>query len=137
MRRLTPGERLAVVTIVLTTAITVLGITHGISRHYQLLRENQGVCFENLSRIDGAKQQWGIGHAVQQAAVPSWDDLIEDDTYIKKTPVCPAGGHYMINNMVTVPTCSLGSIEGPYSHSTEMWIHPDSADNSHENSAEN
>jgi hypothetical protein len=34
--------------------------------------------------------------------------------YIKKTPVCPAGGTYEIGSMETAPTCSLSA--DPHNH---------------------
>src|SRR5687768_11104954 len=48
------------------------------------------VCIENLSQIESAKQLWGLEMNKKEGEVPSDEDMIGDQKYIKKTPNCPA-----------------------------------------------
>ena len=65
-------------------------------------------CQENLQKINGAKEQWAIetnrpnGYACDQ----TWATWVGAEKYLKKTPICPAGGTYTINNIGTAPSCN-------------------------------
>jgi type II secretion system protein G len=81
-------------------------------------RENSRgrACQENLAKIDGAKEQYALEQKVGNNAGVSMDDLItppgttgSGEGYLKKTPVCPAGGSYTVNNVGVNPTCSYTS----------------------------
>ena len=73
-------------------------------------------CQENLSKIDGAKEQWALeNNAAPGAAVAAADIFATDGTsYVKADPAtfltdgCPGGGAYTVGNVGTAPTCSLG-----------------------------
>lgn len=65
-------------------------------------------CQENLTKIDGAKEQFAIEEKVgQDEPVSIEDDLIGDNGtgYLKAVPECPAGGEYTVGNIGTNPTC--------------------------------
>lgn len=66
------------------------------------------LCQENLQKIDGAKQQWGLDLNLPGDAVPTWDDLVvaKRTGYLQQTPVCPRDGTYTINSLNETPTCS-------------------------------
>ncbi|MCE5230598.1 prepilin-type N-terminal cleavage/methylation domain-containing protein [bacterium] len=75
----------------------------------QRLVSQQRVCQENLSKIDGAKEQWAMETKAPDGAVPAWGDLVNADgtSYLKKAPVCPSGGEYQINAMSTDASCTI------------------------------
>src|SRR5947207_10590221 len=70
-------------------------------------------CQENLTKIDGAKEQLALEtNLAQGAAAPTMAQLCAPDgsLYIKTAatgPVCPGGGTYAINAIGTVPTCTI------------------------------
>ncbi|MFQ5952556.1 MAG: competence type IV pilus major pilin ComGC [Candidatus Omnitrophota bacterium] len=67
-------------------------------------RAQQNACIANLKQVDGAKTLWALDSGASSSSTPGWGDLI--DTYIKRTPGCPAGGTYTIGNMTTDPACT-------------------------------
>ncbi len=68
-------------------------------------------CQENLTKIDGAKEQWALETNALSTASPSWTDLAPADGsgYMKAQPVCPGGGTYTIGAVNTDPVCSIGA----------------------------
>jgi hypothetical protein len=77
------------------------------------------ICQENLTKIDGAKEQWALEWKVPNGtAVPS--NFLDNPTYfgpngyVKKKPICPAGGIYIINPIGVDPQCSI-AIKDPSS----------------------
>ena len=73
-------------------------------------------CQENLSKIDGAKEQWALEQSKKAGATFSWPgDLVGADNYLKKEPKCPGGGDYTAAAVGTDPTCSIGGT-GPDGH---------------------
>lgn len=64
------------------------------------------VCQENLSKIDGAKEQYAFNNNLPGSVTPDMDDLVGRTLYIKKEPVCPAGGSYTLNAINNSPTCN-------------------------------
>lgn len=64
------------------------------------------LCIENLSQIESAKQIWGMETGKKDGDIPSKDDLIGSDRYIKRMPQCAAGGSYTLNPIGTTATCS-------------------------------
>ncbi len=70
-------------------------------------------CQENLQKIDSAKEQWAlernlpnefdVGDTATWFADPT---IVGPEGYIKKAPVCPAGGEYTANPIGTDPVCS-------------------------------
>lgn len=77
-------------------------------RAREISRRN--ACQENLSKIDGAKQQWALETNKSAAAAPTWADLVGQNLYIRQTPVCPSGGTYTINSVASDPACSHSSV---------------------------
>lgn len=68
---------------------------------------SQRSCQENLTKIDGAKEQWAIERRKGAFDTPLPADLYGPNLYLKNAPLCPSGGNYSINNMSNRPTCSL------------------------------
>lgn len=65
-------------------------------------------CQENLSKIDGAKEQYALEEKVANDVEPTWDGLIKTDGtgYLKTTPFCPSTStEYTIGTMGEAPTC--------------------------------
>lgn len=63
-------------------------------------------CQENLSKIEGSKEQYALENNVDPSVTPEWASLIGNTLYLKRTPVCSGGGVYSINDLNNVPTCS-------------------------------
>lgn len=68
-------------------------------------------CQENLSKIDGAKEQYAIEKKLGHNASVSMAQLVNTDGtgYIKSTPNCPAGGDYTPQNVGVNPTCNYSA----------------------------
>ena len=96
-----------VVSVVL--CLPILGILVAIAvpsflRAREISRRN--ACQENLAKIDGAKQQWALDNEKQDADVPTWDELVNPEGYLRTSPVCPSQGVYAINSVGEEPTCT-------------------------------
>jgi prepilin-type N-terminal cleavage/methylation domain-containing protein len=65
-------------------------------------------CIANLHTIEAAKEQWAMDNKKGPSDVPTSAELVgtATDGYIKYYPSCPGGGTYVINNMITRPTCN-------------------------------
>jgi len=99
--------------------VAIIGILIAIAvpsflRAREISRRN--ACQENQSKIDGAKQQWALETNAAVDSEPSWDDLVGDSLYIRKSPVCPGDGAYTIGNLNTDPSCSLSQNNGGFEH---------------------
>jgi len=64
-------------------------------------------CVGNLKQIDSAKQQWAMDQKAGSTASPVQSDL--SPTYVRSWPTEPEGGTYTINDISTLPTCSVGA----------------------------
>ena len=64
-------------------------------------------CVANLKQIDSAKQQWAMDQKMGSTASPGTGDL--SPTYVRTYPTCPESGTYTINDIDTLPTCSIGA----------------------------
>lgn len=79
-------------------------------------------CQENLSKIDGAKEQYALEYKLSNnSAITYPDDLITPpgstaagSGYLKSAPRCPANGTYTAGNIGTNPVCSIGSNTGVF-----------------------
>ena len=72
-------------------------------------------CQENLSKIDGAKEQYAMDNAIGNGTDVDWSDIAGATNYIKFQPGCPATDEeYVLNAIGTDPTC-------PYSGSEPDW----------------
>lgn len=65
------------------------------------------LCIETLSQIESAKQIWGVEHGKNEGDVPAEAELIGPALYIKRMPICPAGGTYTLQPIGTVATCNI------------------------------
>ena len=80
-------------------------------------RENSRgrACQENLAKIDGSKEQYGLEFKLANGAAITMGELIQPggvnigEGYLKKEPICPAGGAYTVGNLGENPTCSYTS----------------------------
>jgi type II secretion system protein G len=87
-------------------------------------RENSRgqACQENLSKIDGAKEQYALEFKLSNGGTVTMDNLInppgttsgQKQGYLKQEPACPSGGTYTVNPIGTNPTCSIGSSNAPF-----------------------
>ena len=64
----------------------------------------QNACINNLRQIESGKEQWALAAQVAQGASVVSTAV---EAYMKKIPVCPAGGVYSYNKMGTDATCSI------------------------------
>src|SRR5687768_2274995 len=63
-------------------------------------------CQENLTKIDGAKEQWALENRKAPGDAVTIDDLYAADgtSYLKSNPTCPTdNAAYTLNNVGTVP----------------------------------
>lgn len=63
------------------------------------------VCQENLTKIDGAKEQWSLENNKGAGSNVGWDDLVGPELYIKTKPSCPTGNEYTINVIGSDVSC--------------------------------
>ncbi|MBN1901328.1 prepilin-type N-terminal cleavage/methylation domain-containing protein [Candidatus Sumerlaeota bacterium] len=86
-------------------------------------RENSRgqACQENLTKIDGAKEQWALEfkhsngtQITDSAAFLADPNIFGLNGYVKKEPKCPSSGTYTVNNIGVDPTCSIGTDNGPF-----------------------
>jgi prepilin-type N-terminal cleavage/methylation domain-containing protein len=90
--------------------VAILGILVGLAFPNYLKSRTQArkqLCIENISQIESAKQIWGVEHGKKDGDVPAPDDLIGSDLYMKKLPLCPAGGSYDFQSVGTTATCTI------------------------------
>ena len=69
------------------------------------VKANKNICIANLKEIDQAKSIWSIDNTVLPGEPVRMDELVPD--YIKKDPVCPAGGFYTVGTLEEIPTCTI------------------------------
>lgn len=90
-------------------------------------RENSRgqACQENLTKIDGAKEQWALENKLSNGtSTGSGTAFLEDENifgangYVKKEPNCPSGGTYTVNAVGTDPECSIGTTNDPFTPHT-------------------
>ena len=64
-------------------------------------------CINNMRQIEGAKQQWALETNQRPSATPNSGNLYGATSYIKVSPVCPAGGTYTIGALSTPADCDI------------------------------
>jgi prepilin-type N-terminal cleavage/methylation domain-containing protein len=64
-------------------------------------------CQENLTKIDGAKEQYALENNKTNSYSPAWSELVGATGYLKSTPKCPESGSYTLGAVSTAPTCSV------------------------------
>ncbi|MDX2175969.1 MAG: prepilin-type N-terminal cleavage/methylation domain-containing protein [Candidatus Sumerlaeia bacterium] len=79
------------------------------------LISQQQACQENMVKIDGAKQQWALELRQGPTAAPGSTDLAGETLYVRRWPICPGGGTYIINPVDAPPGCSIRNV-GPFFH---------------------
>ena len=80
-------------------------------------RENSRgrACQENLTKIDGAKEQYALEFRLPDGGAATMASLIQPngvpvgEGYLKRTPICPSGGTYTEGAIGADPTCSFVS----------------------------
>lgn len=90
--------------------VAILGILVAVAFPNYLktrLAARKQLCIENLSQIDSAKQIWGVENGKKNGDVPTTDDLIGPASYIKRLPICAAGGTYDFQPIGTPPSCEV------------------------------
>ena len=70
----------------------------------------RNACINNLRQIDAAKSEWALENNKANGDLPTKEDL---SPYLRRWPVCPAGGTYSINPIGEPPTCSIPGHELP------------------------
>jgi hypothetical protein len=74
-------------------------------------------CQHNLSMIDGAKEQYALEKRLRSGTTVTMDQLVgEENGYLKRTPVCPAGGMYNLGDVGSSPNCSYEAPSWAVSH---------------------
>ncbi len=68
-------------------------------------------CIANLRQIENAKQAWANEMGRNGRSLPTDVDLCGPDKYLRKKPVCLAGGDYTIGVVDTKAKCSLATSE--------------------------
>ncbi|MBX7245902.1 MAG: prepilin-type N-terminal cleavage/methylation domain-containing protein [Candidatus Sumerlaeaceae bacterium] len=119
IRRTAKGFTLVEIMIV----VAIIGIIIAIAvPAFLRARENSRgrACQENLSKIDGAKEQYALEFNLSNGAGVSFSDLInpggaaDGEGFLKREPECPAGGTYTEGNIGAEPTCDIGSTNSPF-----------------------
>ncbi len=107
MKKMLKGFTL--VEIMIVVAIIAILAAVAIPNFVKYRRNAQAAsCIANLKQIQTAKEQWLMANGSLPAnGIP---DLVGDSNYIKKTPVCPAGGQYSLGDEGADPTCNKGTL---------------------------
>jgi hypothetical protein len=58
---------------------------------------------ENLSKLDGAKQQWALENNAATTSEPEWFQLIGNQLYIRSMPIDPEGGVFILRDVASDP----------------------------------
>ena len=121
MKKMTKGFTLVEIMIV----VAIIGIIIAIAvPAFLRARENSRgqACQENLTKIDGAKEQYALEFRLSNGAAVNFQDLIAPPGtsgasvagYLKATPTCPSGGGYSVNKVGIIPSCTIGTNNGGY-----------------------
>lgn len=65
-------------------------------------------CTSTLRQIAEAKELWAIANHKPADAPCDMAQLVPD--FIRRTPICPGAGSYLVGALDETPTCSLGSL---------------------------
>ena len=98
------------VEIMIVVAIIGLIIAIAVPAFLRARENSRGrACQENLSKIDGAKEQYALENKLSNGGTAAMSNLVGSNRYLKSTPTCPGGGTYTEGAIGTNPTCSIGS----------------------------
>lgn len=70
----------------------------------------QRSCQENLTKIDGGKEQWALEMRKTASDVPLPSDLYGEALFVRFAPVCPNGGTYAIGTIGERPSCTNSTL---------------------------
>ncbi len=93
--------------------VAIIGLLAAIAiPSFMKARENsrKNACINNLRQIEGAKEQWAMEN--NQPGDADCDAAAAKNAvigYIKKTPVCPAGGTYTYGPVNNEPECDYSN----------------------------
>lgn len=67
-------------------------------------------CQENLTKIEGAIEQWALENNRSPGDHPGRADIVNEGRpgYLREFPVCPSGASYVIRPVGETPTCLSG-----------------------------
>jgi prepilin-type N-terminal cleavage/methylation domain-containing protein len=104
------------------TVVGLIGLLAALAVPVAVKNRDKGAasaCIENLTKIEGAKQQFATetGKALGFPVVVS--DLAGPSSYIKRVPVCPAGGTYNYASVGTNATCSVTNSDPLLNHAIQ------------------
>jgi hypothetical protein len=102
--------RMVKIIISVAIAVVVVGsLSYGIFKSMSSHRYVPGGCIVRLRVLDGAKDEWALGHHKSTNDVPTWDDI---RPYLPKRwssepwgymtngiPYCPDGGYYILGRV--------------------------------------
>ena len=66
----------------------------------------KNACVNNLRQMESAKEQWAMENRQAQGATANTASC---NTYLKSSPVCPAGGTYAYLTVGTNSTCTVSA----------------------------
>lgn len=94
--------------------VLVLGIIAAITLpNYLAARTNTQIktCLSNMRRISDAKDLWAADTRAAPTATPTQEQLMgtAETGYLQNWPNCPENGSYVIGNITTNPTCTVGT----------------------------
>ena len=70
------------------------------------LKSQTNACINNLRQMEYAKEQWALQTGQVQGTTADTTACI---TYLKTTPICPAGGTYSWTSIGTNVTCTVSN----------------------------
>jgi prepilin-type N-terminal cleavage/methylation domain-containing protein len=124
--KLSRSKGFTLVEIMIVVAIIGIIIAIAVPAFLRARENSRGqACQENLTKVDGAKEQYSIEGKVGNGDACDFDALITPNIippggtasvqaavgegYLRATPNCPAGGTYTVNVIGTAPTCDYAA----------------------------
>src|SRR5881409_1143231 len=108
-----PKAGFTLVEIMIVVAIIALLAAIAIPNFVKARTASQkSACIANLKQMDGAKATWALEQKKTSTDTPVDSDLFGATLYIRQKPDCPANGTYVLGDVSTKPTCSIGTAEG-------------------------
>jgi prepilin-type N-terminal cleavage/methylation domain-containing protein len=119
--KLSRTKGFTLVEIMIVVAIIGIIIAIAVPAFLRARENSRGqACQENLSKIDGAKEQYALEFRASQNSTVSFTNLITPggasvgQGYLRDTPRCPSSGTYTVSNVGTNPSCSIGTSNAPF-----------------------
>ncbi len=115
MKRMSKSKGFTLVEIMIVVAIIGIIIAIAVPGFIRARATSRmRACQENLTKIDGAKEQWALETNQQPGATPSIGNLTDGaaggdgNGILKQMPTEPSGFAYTIEPVGTDPTCTSG-----------------------------